>query len=78
MRHGIKEVHELRNEGITIPNYLEKDINALLEGLDEKVLHLDCLANECYGSINMALVNEGLITEEQAKYMRDMYAYWSI
>lgn len=42
------------------------------QGEKENVQHLDCLWSELYGSINADLW-EGIITDEQARYLRDKY-----
>jgi hypothetical protein len=44
----------------------------LSKGEKEQVLYLDCLWNELYGAINADLW-AGLITEEQARYLREKY-----
>jgi DNA-binding Xre family transcriptional regulator len=61
-------------------NYLEtglsksvqKAIKDYLQGEKEQALYLDCLWNELYGAINADLW-AGLITEEQASYLRVKY-----
>ncbi|MDK2965013.1 MAG: hypothetical protein PWP53_625 [Lacrimispora sp.] len=50
----------------------QKAIKDYLQGEKEQVLHLDCLWDELYGAINADLWS-GLITEEQAGYLRDKY-----
>jgi len=49
-------------------------LRAYVQGEKEEVLHLDCLWNELYGSINADLW-VGYITEEQADYLRKKYLY---
>lgn len=53
---------------------LEKTLRAYVQGEEEEVLHLDCLWNELYGSINADLWAD-YITEEQADYLRKEYLY---
>lgn len=53
---------------------LDKSLRAYVQGEKEEVLHLDCLWNELYGSINADLW-AGYITEEQASYLRKEYLY---
>lgn len=36
---------------------------------------LDCLWGELYGSINMAEISDGIITSEQADYLRKKYLW---
>ena len=69
-----KEIEHLYEVGV--PEYLQKDIDALIEGSqqDPPVLHLDCLWGEVYGSINSALYS-GEITEQQAEYLRNKYLH---
>jgi plasmid maintenance system antidote protein VapI len=51
---------------------IQKAINEYLQGEKDQVLYLDCLWNELYGAINADLW-AGLITEEQANYLRVKY-----
>lgn len=51
---------------------IQKAIKDYLRGEKEQVLHLDCLWDELYGTINSNLW-AGLITEEQADYLRKKY-----
>ncbi len=51
---------------------IQKAIKDYLQGEKELVLHLDCLWDELYGAINSNLW-AGLITEEQAGYLREKY-----
>ena len=56
-----------------LPTYLQKDIDALIEGRKDKTcLHIDCLEDEVYGDINACYV-DGVISEEQAWYLREKY-----
>jgi len=79
------KLETVREEDITLgkiekKNYLEtglsnsvqQAIKDYLKGEDEQVLYLDCLWNELYGAINADLW-AGLITEEQADYLRSKY-----
>lgn len=51
---------------------VQKAIKDYLQGEKEQALYLDCLWNELYGAINADLW-AGLITEEQASYLRVKY-----
>ncbi|WP_026199024.1 helix-turn-helix domain-containing protein [Desulfitobacterium hafniense] len=51
---------------------VQKAIKDYLQGEKAQVLYLDCLWNELYGAINADLW-AGLITEEQASYLRVKY-----
>jgi len=55
-----------------LPVYLQKDIDALIEGEKSNVSHLDCLYDELYGSINSAYHGYE-ITKEQADYLFNKY-----
>ena len=55
-----------------LPEFLQKDIDALVEGRKNKVSYVDCLEGEVYGSINGAYY-DGSITNEQAAYLRKKY-----
>ena len=56
-----------------LPSDLQRSIDEYL-ACDSNCLHLDCYLDEIYGSINMNL-SAGLITEEQAEYLRSKYLY---
>lgn len=55
-----------------LPPYLVRDLEALVTGQQNHVTYLDCLEGEVYGSINAAYI-DGLISEEQAWYLRERY-----
>lgn len=57
-----------------LPGSLQKAIDDYIQGEKEQVLHLDCLWDEVYGSINSNFW-AGRITEEQAVYLRKKYLY---
>ena len=56
-----------------LPSYLAHDLDAWKKGVEEHSHLLDCLWGELYGSINIAEINDGAITHEQAQYLRDKY-----
>ena len=58
-----------------LPPYLAHDLEAWKKGVAEKSHLLDCLWGELYGSINIAEINDNLITHEQAQYLRDKYLW---
>ena len=58
-----------------LPEYLQHDLDAYKEGLRTRSSLLDCLWGELYGSINMAVINEGSITPEHADYLRKKYLF---
>lgn len=56
-----------------LPKYLQDDLDAYKDGLKNGSSLMDCLWGELYGSINIALINDRLITEEHAEYLRNKY-----
>lgn len=54
--------------------HLEKAIHDYVQGEKSKVSYMDCLWGELYGSINAELWS-GVISEEQADYLRAKYLY---
>ena len=67
----------MRNDAI-LPGFLQRDIDALLEAelqekeTGKKCLHMDCLLDEVYGSVNAAYW-DNLIDKETAEYLRKKY-----
>lgn len=67
----------MRNDAI-LPGFLRRDIDALLEAekleklTGKKCLHMDCLLDEVYGSINAAYWDK-LIDKETAECLRKKY-----
>jgi hypothetical protein len=57
-----------------IPDYLERDIQALIDALDNNREFLDCEESEIIGSANMAYMAHE-ITREQMMQIRDHYAF---
>lgn len=55
-----------------LPESVQKALKEYLQGEKAQVLYLDCLWGELYGAINSNLW-AGLITEEQASYLREKY-----
>ena len=58
-----------------LPEYLQHDLDAYKEGLRTNSSLLDCLWGELYGSINMAVISDGIITPEHADYLRQKYLF---
>lgn len=54
--------------------HLQKAIDDYVQGEKGQVSYMDCLWGELYGSINADLW-AGVISEEQAKYLRAKYLY---
>lgn len=58
-----------------LPGYLQHDLDAYKLGLKEHSSLLDCLWGELYGSINAAQIDDGIITEEHADYLRQKFLF---
>ena len=58
-----------------LPEYLQHDLDAYKEGPKNHSSLLDCLWGELYGSINIAVINDGFITPEHADYLRRKFLY---
>ena len=54
--------------------HLQKAISDYIQGEKDRVTYMDCLWGELYGSINADLW-AGVISEEQANYLRTKYLY---
>lgn len=61
-----------------LPGYLQKDLDAYKEGLENGSTLIDCLWGELYGSINMAEISEGSITPDHADYLRQKFLWGNI
>ena len=70
---GIRQTEKERSYEYGLPAYLQHDLDAYKKGLKNKSPLLDCLWGELYGSINIAEINEGIITKEHADYLRSKY-----
>lgn len=57
-----------------LSGHLQKAISDYIQGEKDKVTYMDCLWGELYGSINADLW-AGVISEEQASYLRTKYLY---
>ena len=55
--------------------YLSHGLDAWEKGVEEQSHLLDCRWGELYGSSNIAEINDGAITHEQAQYLRDKYLW---
>ena len=58
-----------------LPEYLQHDLDAYKQGLKTHSRLMDCLWGELYGSINIAQINDGVITPEHADYLRKKYLF---
>lgn len=67
------ELEQIYEHGL--PEYLQHDLDAYKKGLRTHSSLLDCLWGELYGSINMAAISDGIITQEHADYLRKKYLF---
>lgn len=58
-----------------LPDYLQHDLDAYKDGLENGSTLIDCLWGELYGSINIAEINEQAITHEHAEYLRQKFLW---
>ena len=58
-----------------LPLYLQHDLDAYKDALSKNSTLIDCYWGELYGSINIAEINDGLITPEHADYLRQKYLW---
>lgn len=72
---GIRESERERSYEFGLPDYLQQDLDAYKDGLRTHSSLMDCLWGELYGSINVALIDDGAITPEHADYLRKKYLY---
>lgn len=72
-----EHVQQLRERSYEfgLPKYLQQDLDAFKEGLRTKSSLIDCLWSELYSSINIAEINEGVITQEHADYLRSKFLW---
>lgn len=61
-----------------LPGYLQHDLNAYKEGLQNGSSLLDCLWCELYSSIHAAQIDDGAITPEYANYLRKKYLFLDV
>jgi len=72
---GIRQAEREKAYEYGLPEYLQHDLDAYKEGVKNNSTLLDCLWGELYGSINLAQINEGVITPEHADYLRQKYLF---
>lgn len=69
------QILKIQSYEFGLPAYLQHDLDAFKEGLKNNSTLLDCLWSELYGSINIAEINEGVITPEHADYLRQKFLW---
>lgn len=72
---GIRQTALEKSYEYGLPEYLQHDLDAYKEGLKNGSSLMDCLWGELYGSINIAVINDGTITPEHADYLRKKYLF---
>lgn len=70
---AIRQAERERAYEYGLPGYLQHDLDAYKEGLENGSPFMDCLWGELYGSINAAEITDGVITHEHAEYLRQRY-----
>ncbi len=73
----MKEVERERSYEHGLPSYLQHDLDAYKQGMKMASTLLDCLWGELYGSINIAEIDDGIITPEHADYLRKKFLWRS-
>ena len=56
-----------------LPGYLQNDLDQFKNGLKNGSSLMDCYWGELYSSINIAEINDNVITHEHAEYLRDKF-----
>ena len=69
------QILKIQSYEFGLPDYLQQDLDAFKEGVKTNSTLLDCLWSELYGSINIAEINEGVITPEHADYLRQKFLW---
>ena len=72
---AIKESERKRSYEYGLPQYLQHDLDAYKNALSSGSPFIDCLWGELYGSINAAEITDGVISSEQANYLREKYLW---
>lgn len=72
---GIRQTEREKAYEYGLPEYLQHDLDAYKEGLKNHSSLLDCLWGELYGSINIAVIDDGFITPEHADYLRKKFLF---
>ena len=71
----IKKELIMKREGFIIPDFIQKDIDALQAGLnDPNCFHVDCLVEELAATINSAATN-GDISDDDADWLFRVYLH---
>ena len=73
-KKDIKEERQ-RSYEYGLPEYLQHDLDAYKDGLENGSNLMDCLWGELYGSINVAEINDQAITHEHAEYLRQKFLW---
>lgn len=71
---NIQEERE-RSFEYNLPTFLQHDLDEYKKGIKEHSHLLDCLWCELYASINIAEINDQIITKEHADYLRNKFLF---
>jgi hypothetical protein len=66
-------INEKYSIDFRMPDYLMKDIKLLEDGIEQNSSIVDCLQDNLYGTLNIALINDMSITKDQAAIIRKRY-----
>ena len=69
------EIERERSYEYGLPEYLQHDLDAYKQGIKTASTLMDCLWCELYGSINIAEIDDGIITPEHADYLRKKFLW---
>ncbi len=69
------EIEREKSYEYGLPEYLQYDLDSYKQGLKESSCLLDCLWGELYGSINVAEIDDGIITPVHADYLRKKFLW---
>ncbi len=69
------EIERERSYEYGLPHYLQHDLDAYKQGIKSASTLIDCLWGELYSSINIAEIDDGIITSEHANYLRNKFLW---
>ncbi len=69
------EIEREKSYEYGLPAYLQHDLDAYKQGIKVQSSLIDCLWGELYGSINIAEIDDGIITSEHADYLRKKFLW---
>ena len=75
---GVSQTEQGNSYEHGLPEYLQHDLDAYKEGLKNHSTLMDCLWGELYGSINIAEIDDRLISSEHANYLRQKFLFGGV